>query len=77
MYSMFRNALSFNQDLPWQTGSVEGMGNMFAGAINMQGDLSLLDTSNVEDMGGMFSNCNYNRDISMWDVQNTEIMSKM
>jgi surface protein len=77
MYSMFRNALNFNQNLPWATGRVQSMGQMFFNATSMQGDLSLLDTSNVEDMGGMFSAMSYNRDISMWDVRKTNIMTQM
>jgi surface protein len=77
MYSMFRDALNFNQNLPWPTGNVQSMGQMFFNATSMRGDLSLFDTSNVLDMGGMFSSMSYNRDISAWDVGNTIIMTQM
>ena len=77
MYSMFRDATSFNQNLAWDTGNVLDMASMFMGATSMQGDLSLLDTSKVFTMAGMFSYSYYNRDISMWDVEKTALMTQM
>ena len=39
--------------------------------------IELWDVSNVEDMRGMFSNTDFNQDISSWDVSNVTNMSCM
>ena len=77
MYSMFRDAVSFNQDLYFDTSSVVDMSNMFLGAIRMTGDLSSFDTSNVFSMEGMFRDSIYNGDISMWDVSSLVVATQM
>ena len=47
-------------------------------AIEKYGDISLWDTSNIIDMGGLFqSNTTFNSDISKWDVSNVTDMSYM
>ena len=68
MYSMFRGAVRFNQDLYFDTSNVIEMSNMFYGATRMTGDLSSFDTSSVFAMDSMFRDSIYNGDISMWDV---------
>ena len=77
MYSMFRDATSFNQDLPWAAPFLLDMTNMFYGATNFNGDLSLFDTSSVVAMQGTFRGISYNRNISNWNVENVFTMSSM
>lgn len=77
MYSMFRGAIRFNQDLFFDTSNVVDMSNMFFGATSMTGDLSLFDTSEVFSMESMFRDSVYNGDISMWDVSSLAVATKM
>jgi surface protein len=77
MYSMFRDAFSFNQDLFFDTSNVIDMSNMFYGASAMKGDLSSFDTSNVFSMESMFRNTAWNGDISMWDVRSVVVATQM
>ena len=77
MYSMFRGAESFNQDLPWAAPNLEDMGYMFRDATSFQGDLSSFYTSTVSNMQGTFQGISYNRDISTWDVSNVYLMTSM
>ena len=40
-------------------------------------DLNFIDTSKITDMTLLFSKCNYNIDISHWDMSNVRSMSYM
>ena len=40
-------------------------------------DLNFIDTSKITDMTLLFSKCNYNIDISRWDMSNVRSMSYM
>ena len=45
---------------------------------SMNGDFNDIDTSNITDMGGMFSGFDsFNGDISQWDVSNVKNMGGM
>jgi surface protein len=80
MVNMFQGATSFNQDLSnWNVSSVTDVSNMFNGATNfnngvapgISNPLSWGDnTTNFENLSGMFGQTNFNQDISDWDVSN-------
>ena len=43
----------------------------------LDGDISCWDVSNVENIGSMFYQSQFNGDISRWDVRNVKDMSNM
>ncbi|WP_339041759.1 BspA family leucine-rich repeat surface protein [Spiroplasma endosymbiont of Apeira syringaria] len=70
MNNMFRNCLSFNQDISkWIVNDVTSMRCMFAGSVAFNQDISKWDTSKVVDMGYMFYKASlFNQDLSKWNV---------
>ena len=80
---MFNGALSYNQDMiggGWtQTSKVTNTAAMFKGATYFNGDVSGLDTSNVEDMSLMFylAASFQGKGIETWDVSKVVRMDRL
>ena len=76
MESMFRNAVSFNQDIgSWDVDQVENMESMFSGASSFNQDLGNWNVGNVIRMSYMFKSASsFNQDIGNWDVSNVTEM---
>lgn len=68
MKNMFRNAISFNQDIGnWLVGQVTDMEAMFENAEQFNQDIGGWDVSQVTTMNGMFAYTEaFNADISGW-----------
>jgi len=68
MWSMFRDATSFNGDVSnFDTSSVTKMQYMFDGATSFNQDVSSFDISRVTKMYGMFYNAtSFNKDLCSW-----------
>jgi len=79
MYSMFKDATNFNQNIDnWDTSNITNMNSMFDGATNFNQPLGSWNTSNVTDMAHMFEDAiNFNQNISTWDTSKVENMSNM
>lgn len=57
MNGVFMGAISFNANLNWITDSVNDMAHMFDGCMSFNGDVSLFNTSRVQQMRFMFRGC--------------------
>jgi surface protein len=78
MNSMFRNNVTFNEELNWDTSQVIDMSNMFNNATSFNRPVSSWDTSHVVDMSSMFKNAtSFNQDVSNWDTSHVVDMSSM
>ena len=76
MSNMFEGAISFNQDLNWNTSNVRNMERMFREAEIFNGDISGWDTSNLENMNEMFYSAeSFNGDIGGWNTSSVTDMS--
>ena len=60
-----------------QTHKITDMSNLFMYANRFNGDISKWDTSNVENMDGMFYYSDFNGDISKWNVSKVKNMEYM
>jgi surface protein len=77
---MFRNAISFNQNLGnWDVSGVTSLEETFILAFSFTGDsLDKWDVSNVQFMRGTFENASaFNGNVSYWDVSSVTTMSRM
>jgi surface protein len=79
MYSMFYNALDFNQPIDnWNTSNVVSMFNMFFGASNFNQPIGNWNTSGVTDMYRMFADAiSFNEPIGNWNTTNVINMNSM
>ena len=79
MSGMFRDASSFNGDIPgWNVSAVTDMSGMFRDASSFNGDIPGWNVSAVTDMSGMFRDASsFNGDISGWNVSAVTDMSGM
>jgi surface protein len=82
MNGVFMGAISFNANLNWITDLVNDMAHMFDGCISFRGDVSLFNTSRVQQMRVMFRNCsNFNSPIGSnghsWQVGSVLNMTGM
>ena len=73
-----RNLVNSGQDVTYViTSKVTNMRNLF-NSIDVNGNISTWDVSNVTDMLSMFSNSqSFNQDLSSWDVSNVTNMNGM
>ena len=68
--------ITFDPDI--DTRNIKSTMNMFADAVNFNGDISKWDTSNVSNMQGMFAwATKFNGDISKWDTSRVVDMAGM
>jgi surface protein len=82
MEGMFAGTYHFHVNLSgWDTSKVTSMSFMLENSVGFYGgDLSLLDTSNVETMERMFAqavNVRGAKDVTLWDTSNLFIMDQM
>jgi surface protein len=85
MSEMFREAVSFNQNIAsnsatraWDTGNVTNMREMFYEATVFNGSIGNWDTSNVVDMKSMFLFASaFNQNLGTWDTSSVTTMEQM
>jgi surface protein len=75
---MFRDAVAFNQNLPWNTVRVTLMDNAFDGATVFDGNVEDWNTANCTSMVSAFASTGaFNQSIADWDTAACENMSGM
>ena len=79
MYSMFYDALNFNQPIGnWNTSNVVSTFNMFFGASNFNQPIGNWNTSAVTDMYRMFADAiSFNQPVGNWNTTNVINMNSM
>lgn len=62
----------------WDVSNAMSTANMFANAVNFNGEISSWDVTKVTDMNGMFRGASaFNADLSNWDTSSVEDMGFM
>lgn len=77
--AVFRNAISFDQELKWNLSNVETIASMFEGAATFNQELGSWDTSNLMDARRLFKAATSFKDgsISSWDVSRMVNLDEM